>query len=204
MIIGHPKEPAKMVTDDRGTVRDRIVDTALELAEERGWANVRLYQVAERADVPLPRVGAEFRDQDAVANAWFARALAAIERIPPEALAGQGAAERLHLVVMGWFDALAPHREVTGEMLRTKLYPSHPQHWVPLIFDLSRLVHWFLDASRIASTGRARQMAEIGLTAIFLASLRVWLSDDSADSERTRLYLYRRLDAADRWLTRLT
>ena len=193
-----------MVTDIGGAVRDRIVDAALELAEERGWANVRLYQVAERADVPLARIGAEFRDQDAVANAWFARALAAIERIRPETLAGQAAAERLHLVVMGWFDALAPHREVTGEMLRAKLYPSHPQHWVPLIFDLSRLVHWFLDAARIASTGRARQMAEIGLTAIFLASVRVWLSDDSPGSERTRLYLYRRLDAADRWLTCLT
>jgi AcrR family transcriptional regulator len=193
-----------MVTDIGGAVRDRIVDAALELAEERGWANVRLYQVAERADVPLARIGAEFRDQDAVANAWFARALAAIERIPPEALAGQCAAERLHLVVMHWFDALASHREVTGKMLRAKLYPSHPQHWVPLIFDLSRLIHWFLDAARIASTGRARQMAEIGLTAIFLLSLRVWLSDESADSERTRLYLYRRLHAADHWLTRLT
>lgn len=193
-----------MVTNNRGTVRDRIVDAALELTEERGWANVRLYQVAERADVPLTRIGAEFRDHDALANAWFARALAAIERIPPEALAGHRAAERLHLVVMHWFDALASHREVTGEMLRAKLYPSHPQHWVPLIFDLSRLVHWFLDAARIASTGRARQMAEIGLTAIFLVSVRVWLSDDSADSERTRRYLNRRLDAADRWLTRLT
>jgi AcrR family transcriptional regulator len=193
-----------MATNSRSTVRDRIVDAALDLAEERGWANVRLYQVAERAGVPLARIGAEFRDLDAVANAWFARALAAIERIPPEALAGQPAAERLHLVVMQWFDALAPHRELSGQMLRAKLYPSHPQHWVPLIFDLSRLVHWFLDAAEIASTGRARQMAEIGLTAIFLLSLRVWLSDDSADRERTRLYLYRRLDAADRWLTRLT
>jgi AcrR family transcriptional regulator len=203
MMIGHPKRPAKMVTDKRGTIRDRIVDAALELAEERGWANVRLYQVAERADVPLAQIGAEFRDQDAIANAWFARALATIERVPPEALAGQPAAERLHLVIMRWFDALAPHREVTGQMLRAKLYASHPQHWVPLIFDLSRLVHWFLDAARIASTGRARQMAEIGLTVIVLASLRVWLSDDCAAGERTRSYLQRRLDAADRWLTRL-
>ena len=203
-MIGHPKGLAKMVPDKHGTVRDRIVDAALELAEERGWANVRLYQVAERADVPLAQIGAEFRDLDALANAWFARALAAIERVPPEALADQPAAARLHLVIMRWFDALAPHREVSGDMLRAKLYPSHPQHWVPLIFDLSRLVHWFLDAARIASTGRARQMAEIGLTVIVLASLRVWLRDASADSERTRSYLQRRLDSADRWLTRLT
>ena len=136
-------------------------------------------------------------------NAWFARALAALEGIPPETLAGRPAPERLELVIMRWFDALAPHREVTGEMLRAKLYPSHPQHWVPLIFDLSRLIHWFLDAARIASTGRARQMAEIGLTAIFLGSLRTWLRDDSAGSERTRSYLRRRLEDADRWLTRL-
>jgi AcrR family transcriptional regulator len=192
-----------MATGKRGTVRDQIVDAALELAEERGWANVRLHQVAERMGVPLAAIGAEFRDQDALANAWFARALATVERIPPEALAGRPASERLHLVIMRWFEALAPHREVTGEMLRAKLYASHPQHWVPLIFDLSRLVHWFLDAARIASTGRARQLAEIGLTAIVLGSLRVWLRDDTANDERTRSYLNRRLAQADRWLTRL-
>jgi AcrR family transcriptional regulator len=192
-----------METGKRRSVRDRIVDAALELSEERGWSNVRLYQVAERAGVPLATIGAEFRDLDALANAWFARALARVERIPPQALADQPAPERLHLVIMRWFDALAPHRAVTGEMLRAKLYPSHPQHWVPLIFDLSRLIHWFLDAARIASTGRARQLAEIGLTAIFLGSLRVWLRDDSAGSERTRSYLRRRLAAADRLLARL-
>jgi AcrR family transcriptional regulator len=193
-----------MAAEKRGTVRDRIVDAALELAEERGWANVRLYQVAERTGVPLAAIGAEFRDLDAVANAWFGRALRAVESIPPDALAGRPAAERLHLAMMHWFEALAPHREVTGEMLRAKLYPSHPQHWVPLIFDLSRLVHWFLDAARIASTGRARQLAEIGLTAIVLGSLRVWLRDDTANGERTRSYLNRRLAQADLWLTRLT
>ena len=192
-----------MATGKRGTVRDRIVDAALELAEEHGWASVRLHQVAERTGVPLAAIGVEFRDQDALANAWFARALSAIEGIPPEALAGQSAPERLHLVIMRWFEALAPHRAVTGQMLRAKLYPGHPQHWVPLIFDLSGLVHWFLDVARIASTGRRRQMAEIGLTVIVIGSLRVWLSDDSAGSERTRSYLQRRLDAADRWLTRL-
>lgn len=187
----------------RAPVRERIVDAALELGEERGWANVRLYQVAERAGVSLATIGAEFRDLDALANAWFTRALTAIERIPPETLAGLPAPERLHLVVMRWFDALAVHRELSGEMLRAKLYPGHPQHWVPLIFDLSRLVHWFLDATRIASTGRARQMAEIGLTAIFLGTLRVWLRDDSTGSERTRAYLRRRLEVADRLMSRL-
>jgi AcrR family transcriptional regulator len=194
----------RMTTEPHGAVRDRIVDAALEIAEERGWANVRLYQVAEHAGVPLAEVGAEFRDLDAVANAWFGRALTALERVTPETLTGQAAPVRLQRVIMRWYDALAPHREVTGEMLCAKLYVSHPQHWVPLIFDLSRLVHWILDAARIASTGRARQLAEMGLTAVILGSLRVWLRDDSADGARTRCYLQRRLGQADRWLSRLT
>jgi AcrR family transcriptional regulator len=192
-----------MQTVRRGSARDRILDAALELGEERGWSNVRLYQVAERAGVPLATIGAEFRDLDALANAWFARALARVEQMPPQALADQPAPERLQLVIMRWFDALAPHRALSGEMLRAKLYPSHPQHWVPLIFDLSRLIHWFLDAARIASTGRARQAAEIGLTAILLGSLRVWLRDDSAGGEPTAAYLRRRLAAADRVMARL-
>jgi AcrR family transcriptional regulator len=193
-----------MATSTHATLRDRILDAALELARERGWANVRLYQVAERAGVSLAQVGAEFRDQDALANAWFARALAALEGLPADAVAGRPAPERLHIAMMRWFDALAPQREVTVQMLEAKVYLSHPHHWVPMIFDLSRLIHWFLDAARIASTGRARQLAEIGLTAIFLASLRVWRRDDTVAQERTRLYLRRRLAQTDRWLGRLT
>ena len=192
-----------MATSMPATLRNRIVDAALELAGERGWANVRLYQVAERAGVSLAQVGAEFRDQDALANAWFARALAALESLPEGAIAGRPAPERLHVAMMRWFDALAPQRELTVQMLEAKLYLSHPHHWVPMIFDLSRLIHWFLDAARIASTGRARQLAEVGLTAIFLSTLSVWRRDDTVDQERTRAYLRRRLAQSDRWFGRL-
>ncbi|MGH6914375.1 MAG: TetR/AcrR family transcriptional regulator [Geminicoccales bacterium] len=177
-------------------LEERIVDAALALAEERGWANVRLHDVAARLDVGLDQVGGRFRDLDAIANAWFGRARHALLRTPD--LTGQPPPARLHAAMMRWFDALAPHHKVTGEMLNAKLYPSHPHHWVPMIFDLSRLVHDVLDAARIASTGRQRQLAEVGLTLIFLASLRVWLEDMG----RTREFLGRRLDRADRWLSR--
>jgi hypothetical protein len=67
-----------------------------------------------------------------------------------------------------------------------------------MIFDLSRLMHDFLDVARIASTGRRRQLAEVGLTAIFLASLRDWRRDPGRAGERLR----RRLATADRLLAR--
>jgi len=43
-----------------------------------------------------------------------------------------------------------------------------------------------------------RQMEEVGLTGLFLATLRVWLRDDSDNQENTRAYLKRRLALADR------
>ena len=90
---------------------------------------------------------------------------------------------------------------VAREMCATSLYPGHPQHWGPLLIaDLSRLIHWFLDAARITSTGRERQLAEIGLTALFLATLRTWLRDDSEGQVVTRAQLQRGLEVADRWL----
>jgi AcrR family transcriptional regulator len=178
---------------------DRIVDAAIALAEERGWENVRLYLVAERLGIGLDDIGREFRDLDAVANAWFGRARRQLLRLPAEGLTDLPPPERLHAVITTWFDALAPHHAVSAQMLDAKLYPSHPHHWVPMIFDLSRLMHDFLDVAKIASTGRRRQLAEVGLTAIFLASLRDWRRDPGRAGER----LGRRLGAADRLLARL-
>lgn len=184
------------------SIEDRIVDATLELASERGWSDLHLHHVATLLDLPLSQIRHHFQDIDAVANAWFARAQGSMLELPKADLAGATPPDRLHQAIMCWFDALSSHRDVTGQMLQAKLYLSHPHHWVPMIFDLSRLIHWFLDAARIESTGRQRQVAEIGLTLIFLTTLRDWLRDQSDAQSRTRARLRRRLIRADRWLGR--
>jgi hypothetical protein len=60
-------------------------------------------------------------------------------------------------------------------------------------------MHDVLDVARIASTGRQRALAEVGLTLIFLGTLRDWLRDDGRMPELLR----GRLQRADRWLARL-
>ncbi len=181
----------------------RIVDTAIELAEEVGWDGVRLRRVAERLGVSLADVLDHYRDLDAVANAWFRRASAAMLAPPPEGFAELPARERIHIVMLRWFDALAEHRRVTAEMISTKIYPSHPHHWVPLIFNLSRTIQWLRDSAILDAVGRRRQVEEVGLTWLFTATLYRWARDDSPGQERTREFLARRLGAADRamaWL----
>jgi AcrR family transcriptional regulator len=194
---GKAPRQAALGTDVLGP---RIVDATITLAEETGWSNVRLRQVADRLGVPLSQVHALYRDLDAVADAWFDRALQAMLQPLPTGFAALSAPERLHLLLMRWFKALAAQRDVTVQMLGEKLYPSHPHHWAPMIFNLSRLINWLRDAALLDAPGRRRQVEEIGLTALFLATLAVWRRDGSAGQEETSKFLQRRLAQADRMM----
>ncbi len=181
-------------------LRDRILDAAVAVAEEdAGWYDLRLHLVARRLDLPLATVLDQFRDADAIADAWFARALRAMLREPEPGFDALPPSGRVHAVLMRWFDAQAAHRRVVGSMIGAKLHPSHPHHWVPMAFSLSRLIHWVLEAARLDARGLPRQAEEVGLTLLFLRALRVWLDDRSPGQERTRTFLRRNLG----WLDRL-
>lgn len=181
------------------TIEQRVVDAALEIAAEHGWDQVRLSTIADHLELPPTEIGRRFRDVDAIANAWFAQARLAMLALPTEELAGRPADERIALVFGCWLDSLAPHRRVAAQILRHKLYPSHPHHWVPLVFDLSRFVHDLLDVALVTGSGRLRQAQEIGLTAITLITLAEWVRDDSPVQERSKQRLRQRLTGAGRF-----
>ena len=182
---------------------ERILEAALAMAEREGWGNLRLRKLAAELGLSLAELQAHYRDADAIADAWFRRGWAAMLAPAPEGFAELPAVERLETILLRWFDALAPQRRVTGEMLAGKLYPSHPHHWVPTIFNLSRTIHWLRDAAGLDAGGRRRQLEEIGLTLLFLATLRDWVRDESPEQERTRAALRRRLRGGDRLMARL-
>ena len=81
------------------TIEQRVVDAALAIAGEVGWEQVRLSTIADRTELPLAEIGRHFRDVDAIANAWFARARLAMLALPAEELAGRlgGRADRAGL-----------------------------------------------------------------------------------------------------------
>lgn len=198
------KTPSRRVRRVRPNDRAAaIVDAAIALAEETDWDRVRLRLVADRLGLPLAELQRHFRDLDAVADAWFRRAWAAMLAPPPADFDLLPARERLFIVLWRWFEALAPHRRVSVQMILGKIYLSHPHHWIPLIFNLSRTVHWLRDAAALDSIGRRRQAEEIGLTLLLLDALRVWARDESEGQVRTREHLRRRLASAERLVERL-
>ncbi len=180
----------------RPALRERAVGAALDLAGEVGWADLRMHMIADRLGVSLTDLVREFRDLDAIANAWFARVLETALDMATPGIDRLPATERLLHVVGAWFDALEPHAAVSREMLRLKLHPSHPHHWVPMAFDLSRLVHWFLDAARIEGSGARRALQEIATTGLFLGALARWAWPGPPRAGRARRHFERRLRLA--------
>ena len=185
-------------------LHDRIVDAALERAETVGWSALRLHDVAADLGVPLADVRSHFRDLDAVADAWLARAdRAMLERRDEAGFLDLPVRERLFIVITRWLDALSGHRAVTGQILATKCYPGHPHHVIPLVFTLSRTVQWFREAAELDAPGLRRAMEEWGLTVLFAATVVRWMRDDSDHQEHTRRFLSNRLDLSDRVMARL-
>ena len=134
---------------------------------------------------------------NAIADSWFARALTDMLVSPNEGFSDRPARERLFIVIVRWLDSLAEHHQVSAQMIHQKLYFFHPQHWIPMISSLSTLVHWILDASMIQSHGRQRRLEELGTTLLVLATLNVWVKDDTKGQIRTHTFLRKQLDHAD-------
>lgn len=83
--------------------RARILAAAMEEAERSGWYDLRLHQVADHAGVSLAELRALFRDADAIADAWFEAALAAMLATHRAEVEGFGPARRVEIVLMRWF-----------------------------------------------------------------------------------------------------
>jgi AcrR family transcriptional regulator len=183
-------------TNGSGDGDAAIVAAAVAIAAEVGWEGVRLHEVAERAGLPLPLIAERFRDVDAIANAWFKAARLHLLAVSWPGIAHQPADQRLAEVMARWLDFFGPDRKTAVDIIRTKLHPTHAHHWVPLVFDLSRLVHDFLDVARVPGRPPLRPAQEVALTAITLAMLRDWARDRSLDAATTKARLRHRLARA--------
>jgi len=199
--MASPKAGRKKPPSDAAQ-RDRIIEAALNVAEDWGWYDIRLHHVAERLDLSLADIRTHFRDADAIGDAWLARADQAMLAGQDEDFAALPVKERLQITLEAWLDALASRRKVTADIFRTKMWPVHVHHNLALVTWTSRTVQWWRDAALIDGKGQRRAIEEIGMTLIFLATLRQWCRDGSEGQQRSKDSLRRRLAGADRLMAR--
>jgi len=178
--------------------RSAILEVALQLAERSSWDALHLYELAREMGVGLADIQRHFPNKDALAEAWFDLADAALLRLArTPGWQGLSQHQRLLLAYTEWLEALAPHRRLTREMLGYKLQPEHLHlQWRGLL-RTSDTVQWIREVAMLPEVGWRRELAEAALTTIFVAAFTHWLFDGSPQSRRTQVLLQRLLRGAD-------
>lgn len=174
--------------------RNRLLDAALALTARKGWRGLTLNAVAKEAGVPLSRVHGVFPSKWTILDA-FADRVDETVLARPASEAGEPARDRLFDALMRRFDAMQPHKAAIVAI-------AHDLGREPLALfctwpRLVKSMAWMLEAAGVDSSGLAGLVRTKGLAVIYLAAMRAWLSDDSADLARTMAVLDRGLRQAE-------
>lgn len=179
--------------------KEQIVDTAMQLAEETSWESVRLFHIAQRMNIGLEEIQKFFNEKEDIVDAWFDRAdRAMLTAARSAAIMELAPAERLHSIIMSWFNALQPHRGPSRQMILNKLEPGHVHYQWAGALRVSRTVQWFREAAQRPQALPRRAIEEAALSSIYLATVVVWMRDDSESLATTSAFLRRRLHEAGR------
>lgn len=166
-----------------GIDTDRVIDAAMELAAQKGWEQVSLLDIAQKAGVPLSRLYGRFPGKQEVLAAFSHRVDEAVLAEQAGEDLEEPARDRLFDILMLRFDHLQPHREAIRSILDA--YRRDPLLALGGLRQLHRSMRWMLEAANLSSSGLRGELRVEALCAIYAATLRTWLEDDSADMAKT-------------------
>jgi AcrR family transcriptional regulator len=194
------KAAAKKAAGGAADLPRHIIDTAFELARERGWRDLSLAEIAEAAELPLSRLYSIYPSKQAILKGFSDQVDAAMLGEGVEPL-DTPARDRLFDMVMRRLDALQPYQEALAVILQDQL--RDPLVACSGLGRLGRSMAVTLEAAGFSTTGCRGLLRRKGLAAIYLSTLRVWLRDDSDDMARTMAHLDKQLARVDSLIGRL-
>lgn len=168
----------------KADIPDHVIDTALDLAAKNGWRVLNLAEIAGEAGLPLSKVYPHFGSTQAILDGFARRIDAQVlaEELDEEELA-QPARDRVFDVLMRRFDLLQPQRAALANIIYDQM--RDPAAGLCSLAQLRRSMILMLEAAGLSADGLSGMLRVKGLMAIYLATLRVWLKDDTADLAKT-------------------
>ena len=171
----------------------RVVECALTLAAERGWRRVSLGDIAAAARLSLAELYRLYPSRAAILAAFVRQIDAAV--LSEGEAEGATARERLFDLLMRRFEALRPHKAGVEAILRD--CGSDPLALLCGGPRLKRSMGWMLEAAGVPSHGLLGLARAKGLAVVYLATMRSWFADDTADMSRTMAALDKHLRRAE-------
>ncbi len=176
--------------------RSKAIKAALEFAQERGWNDVSLAEIGQRAGLSLADLRREFACKSGILHAFQAEVdaetLAKMRPGEPE----QGARDRLFDIIMTRFDVMAPYkpalRRISADIC------CRPSEAAPLLCSSLASQYWMLTGAGAKLVGLGGAVRVTGLGAIYGKTFRVWLDDATPGLDRTMAALDHKLRKGER------
>ena len=198
------KAKPKAARSEPGDVAAKVLKTAMALAAEGRWRDLSLAEIADAAKLPLAKVYPVYPSKQAILGAFFRQIDAAV-LAAEEPGAREGAArDRLFDVLMRRFEAMQPYRQAMATLISAQARDplTAACGWA----RLGRSLACMLEAAGVSTSGIRGVLRIKALGAAYVATLRVWLGDESPDMGPTMAALDRhlgRLEMAAKCLSRL-
>jgi AcrR family transcriptional regulator len=185
----------------KADIPDHVIDTAMKLAAEGRWRDLSLAEIAEAAKLPISKVFPVYPSRQSILDAFVRRIDAAVlAESDSEDLEGS-ARDRLFDVLMRRFDALDPYKDAVATVAFDQA--RDPLAALASACRLRRSMALMLEAAGLASGGARGVLRIKGVALIYLATLGVWLRDESEDKARTMAALDKQLRRAEALVLRL-
>ena len=174
-----------------------LITLAMNLITKRGWCNLTLQELATEASVPLIEIYRVFPEKRSILITF-------VRHIDQEVLSqnmnddlSDPPRDRLFEILMRRFESLQPYRESLNIIA---------QEWyrdlIPMIMTAPhfiRSMRWMLHLAAIDLNTPKGSFLTIAVSALYVRTLRVWLTDQSMDMSRTMAVIDRNLKRLEQW-----
>ncbi len=176
--------------------RQAAIEAALTLAAEKGWRDLALADIAEAAGLSIAELYAIYPSKSDILAAYSRNIDAAVLAETQAPGDGESTKDRLFDLLMRRFDKLDAHK--AGLVRVAEDTGRDPLALVCSLANLDRAMAAMLEAAGVSTTGLRGVVRIKGLAAVYLAGMRAWFRDDSADKAKTMAALDKALGRAER------
>lgn len=176
-------------------LKDRMIDAALALAAEEGWAEISFDQIMAAAQVDCDEAREYFDDKSDVLTAYGRR----LDRFVMDDISfsdeEMSEREKIFDLLMARFDVLNENREAVISILDS--FKTDPKQMIVSLPHLARSMSRTLEAADVETDGAIGALKVTGLIGVYLYAVRTWKEDDSTDMARTMAALDQALDKGE-------
>jgi len=176
-------------------LKDKMIDAALALSAEEGWAEISFDQIIAAANVEMHEAHEYFDDKTDILTAYGRR----LDRVVMEDVSfgesDMSEREKIFDILMARFDALNENRAAVISILES--FRTDPKQMIISLPHLGRSMGRTLELAGVESDGGVGAIKVTGLIGVYLYVVNAWKEDESADMAKTMAALDKALDKVE-------